>query len=169
MPRAYWEIRQDDPAKAQELIGGKGFTVKKVDGQGWMVAKGGEKVETDNPADHYNTVLKMAKKRALVDAVLTTTAASDIFTQDLEEISASIATLAPPAPAPSATPSASTVSSPSPVSGGRSADADRSGELSPDDDPLRQEPGHDLGGPDAAATPLVRSRMAPQERSAGCP
>ncbi len=93
VPRAYWETRQDDPAKAQELIGGKGFTVKKVDGQGWMVAKGGEKVETDNPADHYNTVLKMAKKRALVDAVLTTTAASDIFTQDLEEISASIATL----------------------------------------------------------------------------
>ncbi len=107
VPRAYWEIRQDDPAKAQELIGGKGFTVKKVDGQGWMVAKGGEKVETDNPADHYNTVLKMAKKRALVDAVLTTTAASDIFTQDLEEFSASIATLTPSAPAPSPAPSAS--------------------------------------------------------------
>lgn len=102
VPRAYWDLRQDDPAKAQEMIGGKGFTVKKVDGQGWMVAKGGEKVEHDNPADHYNTVLKMAKKRALVDAVLTTTAASDIFTQDLEEISASLATLTPTAtPAPS--------------------------------------------------------------------
>ena len=37
-----------------------------------------------NPADKANTVLKMAKKRALVDAVLTITAASDIFTQDLE-------------------------------------------------------------------------------------
>ncbi len=115
VPRAYWDIRQDDPAKAQELIGGRGFTVKKVDGQGWMVAKGGEKVETDNPADHYNTVLKMAKKRALVDAVLTTTAASDIFTQDLEEISASIATLTPSAPAPSSAPSASTVSNSSSV------------------------------------------------------
>ena len=103
VPRAYWEIRQDDPAKAQELIGGKGFTVKKVDGQGWMVAKGGEKVETDNPADHLNTVLKMAKKRALVDAVLTATAASDIFTQDLEAISASIATLTQVA-APTLTP-----------------------------------------------------------------
>ncbi len=46
-------------------------------------------VETENPdlADTYNTVLKMAKKRALVDAVLTATAASDIFTQDLEDIS----------------------------------------------------------------------------------
>ncbi|MBE7156901.1 MAG: hypothetical protein INR62_00440 [Rhodospirillales bacterium] len=99
VPRVYWETRQDDPAKAQELLGGKGFTVKKVDGQGWMVAKGGEKVETDNPADHYNTVLKMAKKRALVDAVLTTTAASDIFTQDLDELNASLATLTPPPPA----------------------------------------------------------------------
>lgn len=37
-------------------------------------------------ADRANTVLKMAKKRALVDAVLTATAASDIFTQDLEDM-----------------------------------------------------------------------------------
>ncbi len=105
VPRVYWEIRQEDPAKAQELIGGKGFSVKKVDGQGWMVAKGGEKVETDNPAESYNTVLKMAKKRALVDAVLTTTAASDIFAQDLEEISASLATMKPAGevPPPAAT------------------------------------------------------------------
>lgn len=39
-----------------------------------------------NPADVANTVLKMAKKRALVDAILTVTAASDIFDQDLEEM-----------------------------------------------------------------------------------
>lgn len=37
--------------------------------------------------DSYNTVLKMAAKRSLVDAVLKVTAASDIFTQDLEDIS----------------------------------------------------------------------------------
>jgi len=42
-----------------------------------------EKVENENPADHYNTVLKMAKKRAFVDATITATAASDIFTQDI--------------------------------------------------------------------------------------
>ena len=115
VPRAYWDLRQDDPAKAQELIGGKGFTVKKVDGQGWMVAKGGEKVETDNPADHYNTVLKMAKKRALVDAVLTTTAASDIFTQDLEELNASLATLTAQTPAQSPAQPASVRSAPESV------------------------------------------------------
>jgi hypothetical protein len=44
------------------------------------------RVEHDNPADYYNTVLKMAKKRAHVDAVLTCTAASDLFTQDLEDM-----------------------------------------------------------------------------------
>jgi hypothetical protein len=35
-----------------------------------------------NPADYYNTVIKMAHKRALVAGVLVTTAASDVFTQD---------------------------------------------------------------------------------------
>ena len=110
VPRVYWDLRGEDPAKAQELIGGKGFTVKKVDGKGWMIAKGGEKVENDNPADCYNTVLKMAKKRALVDAVLTATAASDIFTQDLEDITANIAAATPvavsltPAPVPAPAP-----------------------------------------------------------------
>jgi len=50
--------------------------------------KGGGKdlqVATD-PKTQMNTVLKMAKKRAYVDAVLSATAASDIFTQDLEDL-----------------------------------------------------------------------------------
>lgn len=38
------------------------------------------------PSDLANTVLKMAKKRALIDAVLTATAASDCFTQDVEDL-----------------------------------------------------------------------------------
>jgi len=42
-----------------------------------------DRVEHDNPADYFNTVLKMAKKRAFVDATITATAASDIFTQDI--------------------------------------------------------------------------------------
>lgn len=42
-------------------------------------------VENEDIADLWNTVLKMAKKRAFVDAVRSTTAASDIFTQDIEE------------------------------------------------------------------------------------
>jgi len=46
-------------------------------------------------ADVYNMVLKQAKKRALVDAVLTATAASDLFTQDMEDLS-SVAAVAKP-------------------------------------------------------------------------
>lgn len=40
-----------------------------------------------NPADVSNTILKMAKKRGLTDGVLTVTAASDLFTQDIEDLS----------------------------------------------------------------------------------
>lgn len=43
-------------------------------------------VANPNLADQYNTALKMANKRSLVAAVLNVTAASDIFTQDLEEM-----------------------------------------------------------------------------------
>lgn len=85
VPKGYWDIRKENPTKAQEQIGGRGFSAKKGPDGRWMIAVQGEKVEHDNPADYYNTVLKMAKKRALVDAVLTSTAASDIFTQDIEE------------------------------------------------------------------------------------
>jgi Fe2+ transport system protein FeoA len=39
-----------------------------------------------NPYDVRNTVRKMAKKRALVDAALTTLGMSEVFTQDVEEM-----------------------------------------------------------------------------------
>lgn len=39
-----------------------------------------------NPADLANTVLKMAKKRAQIDLTLTSTGASDVFVQDLEDL-----------------------------------------------------------------------------------
>ncbi len=43
------------------------------------------RVENPDIADTYNTALKIAKKRAYVDATITATAASDAFTQDLED------------------------------------------------------------------------------------
>lgn len=54
----------------------------------------------DNPdlPDAWNTVLKMAAKRALVAAILNGTAASDVFTQDAEDMSK------PPAAAAAAEP-----------------------------------------------------------------
>jgi hypothetical protein len=59
-------------------------------------------IENPDIADTYNTVLKMAKKRAHVDATLTTTAASDIFTQDIEDVDTGAAppTKSPPKPQP---------------------------------------------------------------------
>jgi len=56
----------------------------------WRRGKGGttytiKQIRTQ-PSDLANTVLKMAKKRGLIDMTLTATAASDIFTQDLEDL-----------------------------------------------------------------------------------
>lgn len=45
----------------------------------------GKKIENEDIADVYNTVLKVAKKRGYIDGVLTVTAAGDLFTQDLIE------------------------------------------------------------------------------------
>jgi hypothetical protein len=43
----------------------------------------GNQAENHDIADVYNTVLKIAKKRAHIDATLTVTGAADLFTQDL--------------------------------------------------------------------------------------
>jgi hypothetical protein len=50
-----------------------------------IISQEAGRMENRDLADTYNTVLKIAKKRALIDATLTATAASDIFTQDLED------------------------------------------------------------------------------------
>jgi len=50
-----------------------------------IVSQAVGRVENPDIADIYNTALKIGKKRAHVDAVLTATAASDIFAQDLED------------------------------------------------------------------------------------
>lgn len=42
-------------------------------------------IENPDLPDTWNTVIKMAKKRALVDAVLVVTGASAVFTQDVED------------------------------------------------------------------------------------
>ena len=85
IPKEYWDLRKSDPGKAQEILG-KGFVPKKNEVGIWVAAIQGERVEHDNPADYYNTCLKMAHKRAMVSATLSTTAASDIFTQDVEDM-----------------------------------------------------------------------------------
>ena len=53
-----------------------------------------DRVENPDPADQYNTVLKMAKKRAQVDCTLTACGASDLLAQDLEDLPPSSADVA---------------------------------------------------------------------------
>ena len=79
--------------KGKEEYGAGWLCWRKKDGCGKKFKDGDKNIESQkvgrvpNPdiADQYNTVLKMAKKRAHVDAILTATAASDIFTQDMED------------------------------------------------------------------------------------
>ena len=44
------------------------------------------KIDNPDPCDLVNTILKMAKKRAFVDAVLQVASLSEVFTQDLEDM-----------------------------------------------------------------------------------
>jgi hypothetical protein len=76
VPAEYWNNRDTS------LLGGPTFKTKKIDGK-WYIF---QQVEYDNPADYYNTCLKISKKRAFVDGVITVTAAGDIMTQDLEDL-----------------------------------------------------------------------------------
>lgn len=86
VPKNYWDIRRSKPQEAQELLGGKGYTTKKGEDGLWWIYEKIEKADNPDIADTYNTVRKIAKKRAFVDAMLSATAASDIFTQDIDEM-----------------------------------------------------------------------------------
>lgn len=94
VPKSYWDTRRDNHAEAAKQLAqlaneagydGTKFGTKKDDAGMWKISTFGDKIENDNPADCYNTVRKMAKKRAFVDAVITATNASCIFTQDIED------------------------------------------------------------------------------------
>jgi hypothetical protein len=83
VPKEYWNLKKEGQAtEAQQLLGGSGYCAAKIEGV-WQICEFGEKMENPDIADTYNTVLKMAKKRAYVDGILSATAASDIFTQDI--------------------------------------------------------------------------------------
>ena len=64
----------------------QGCGAKFEDGDPAIEGQESGKMENPDIADTYNTVLKMASKRALVAAVLVTTAASDLFSQDIEDL-----------------------------------------------------------------------------------
>ena len=81
--------------KGREEYGGGWLCHAKIGGCGAKFADTAAEItdqvagKSENPdiADQYNTVLKMACKRAKVDGCLSATACSDIFTQDIEDFS----------------------------------------------------------------------------------
>ena len=73
------KVRKDEYRK-------QGYGMRKdASGQWLWVRYLPDRAENPDIADTWNTVLKMAKKRAHVDAAITACAASDIFTQDVEQ------------------------------------------------------------------------------------
>jgi hypothetical protein len=71
----YWNERGDPP-----VADGWEKKSRKGGGTFWM-----RRVLNEETADLTNTILKMAKKRAHVDATLAATRSSDLFTQDMED------------------------------------------------------------------------------------
>ncbi len=63
-----------------------GCNAKYQDGDQAIEGQAVGKIANENIADTYNTVDKMASKRARVDAVLAATGASALFTQDAEDL-----------------------------------------------------------------------------------
>lgn len=95
---------KDAIIKGKEEYGGGWLCFRKKGGCGAKFADGDAVIEgqpegegpNDKIADTFNTVLKMGCKRALIAGVLNVTAASDIFTQDLEDTQPSAAPPASP-------------------------------------------------------------------------
>jgi hypothetical protein len=66
-------------------IGGCGAQFKSAEAIRTIEEQKTDRVENADLPDQYNTILKMAKKRAKIDATLDATGASAIFTQDVED------------------------------------------------------------------------------------
>lgn len=82
VPREYWDNHDIS------ILGGRGFCAKKDDSGAYKIFKTSGEVENPYIADTFNTILKMSKKRAFIDAVLTVTGCSEFFTQDIEDFPA---------------------------------------------------------------------------------
>jgi hypothetical protein len=97
LPSAWWNMKKAEnlskilknngvEPKTEAALKKAGLEIApgKVNGKWQIVYR--KKVENADVADVYNTVLKMTKKRALVDATITALAVSDMFTQDIEVV-----------------------------------------------------------------------------------
>lgn len=77
------------------------------------------RAENENPAEYWNTVRKMAFKRAIVHAAINATNTSELWSQDLEDLpQARVERPEPPwTPEPPSTPAQAAPTPPGPVSG----------------------------------------------------
>lgn len=152
VPSAYWNVRKEDSSRAQDLIG-KGRVTKKDEDGVWRIYEKGQKAENPDIADVYNTVLKMAKKRAHVDATITATACSDIFTQDVDDLPPTFdpSAVPPAAPAPAtaktpAQPAAQAQQKPAPPQRQAQKPAPAEGEFTPVDKSPAAQTSQPAGG-----------------------
>ena len=93
-PRVCPQCQQETIIKGKEQFGGGWICWKKKGGCGAkfldtdqvIINQPSGRIENPDLADVKNTALKIAKKRAKVDAVLGVTRSSGLFTQDLEDV-----------------------------------------------------------------------------------
>lgn len=76
------EAPAEEQKRWQEFKNLPGYRSKNINGR-WILQR---RVENPDIFDLQNTLVKMAKKRAYVDATLNATGASRLFTQDFEDI-----------------------------------------------------------------------------------
>jgi len=115
-PAEYWDawdkaIKEGKAKRGEkDTKGGKTYP-------GYSMMIGRVEYRIPNPAifDQVNTILKMAKKRALVDAALSVGRLSDLFTQDIEDISGFAEVEEPPAKAAPEPPKSAPSPAPAPV------------------------------------------------------
>lgn len=93
------ECGKETIIKGKQEYGGGWLCYQKKGGCGWEAADGSQaakelesqsvgKVENDNAPDYWNTVRKMAFKRAFVHSIINATNTSELWSQDLEDLAA---------------------------------------------------------------------------------
>lgn len=96
VPKGYWDDRDQNLLEEAlkkagvEMADDQYPSTKKIKNQ-WKIVLAiedtGERTEHDNPADYWNTCAKIAAKRGFVHGVNNGTGASEVFTQDVEDMS----------------------------------------------------------------------------------
>jgi hypothetical protein len=105
------ECGKETIIKGKAEYGGGWLCFEKKGGCGWkcndgtpaaeaLQSQAGGKVEHDNAPDFWNTVRKMAFKRAFVHAIINATNTSELWSQDLEDLAANGVVTGSPAETP---------------------------------------------------------------------